>query len=647
MHGGTPEGRLSGKAWRAALLAGLVLWLGGGAGRAVAAAPLSTDVALQRVESVSAIKRLQRAYGWYFDQGRWDEAAALFTSGGSIEYAMDGVYRGQARVRQYLTALGGGHLGLVNGQMHEQFMLQPVIHLAADGQSATGRWHTWSMIGSGTQAMWGDGVYQARYVREGGTWKIASLHWVQGYVVPYEGGWAAHADDSGGRHVTGLTPDRPPTVAYTQWPQLQRPPLQPGPEAIGQVPQVAGADALATRVARLQDLAAIEQLVGAYGEYLDGHHWAPLLQLFAPQAEVEIGQRGVYVGRDSIARLLRLLGPSGRATGVLHTHIQEEPVIHVSADGRQAWVRNRDMARSGRFGGEGWWSDAVNEIQLTRQGGHWRVARLQVFPTFRAPYEGGWAVGGSPLPTPDAASPPDRPPTLRYGAYPEVFVPPYHYVGNASWPVIGVPAASGDAGLLAARVARLEDEAAVTNLQRIYGLNVDKARWQETAQLFADDATLEIGGRGVFVGRPRVLQYLQWLDPLGLRPGKLYNHIQLQPVVTVAPDGQSARARWRFLAQVGEAGKSGIWGMGIYENDYVRQQGQWRIRTLHAYFRMYTPYAAGWGRSPTPNTRPEKDLPPDLPPRVVHDTWPGTFLPPVHFANPVTGLTRPGTDDAR
>ena len=33
----------------------------------------------------------------------------------------------------------------------------------------------------------------------------------------------------------------------------------------------------------------------------------------------------------------------------------------------------------------------------------------------------------------------------------------------------------------------------------------------QIADLFTEDGTLEIGGRGVFVGRQRVLQYLQWL----------------------------------------------------------------------------------------------------------------------------------------
>ena len=197
--------------------------------------------------------------------------------------------------------------------------------------------------------------------------------------------------------------------------------------------------------------------------------------------------------------------------------------------------------------------------------------------------------------------------------------------------------ATARAAQLERTVGRLEDEQAIERLQRAYGYFVDKAMWKETSDLFADDGTLEIGGRGVFVGKARVLQYLTWLAPKGLVPGLLLNHIQLQPIITVAPDGATAKGRWRFLAEVGEHGKSSRWGIGTYENEYVKQNGVWKIKTLHAYFRMYTPYAQGWGKAAVANTHPEKSLPPDRPPTVKYATYPSTYIPPYDYPNPVTG----------
>ena len=49
-----------------------------------------------------------------------------------------------------------------------------------------------------------------------------------------------------------------------------------------------------------------------------------------------------------------------------------------------------------------------------------------------------------------------------------------------------------------------EDYVAISNLETAYGYYVDKAKWDEVADLFTKDATLEIGLRGVFVGQDRV-----------------------------------------------------------------------------------------------------------------------------------------------
>lgn len=55
-----------------------------------------------RIRDVRDLKRLQRAYGYYIDQGMWNQAADLFEPQGTIEIALDGIYVGQKRIRQYL-----------------------------------------------------------------------------------------------------------------------------------------------------------------------------------------------------------------------------------------------------------------------------------------------------------------------------------------------------------------------------------------------------------------------------------------------------------------------------------------------------------------------------------------------------------------
>ena len=58
-------------------------------------------------------------------------------------------------------------------------------------------------------------------------------------------------------------------------------------------------------------------------------------------------------------------------------------------------------------------------------------------------------------------------------------------------------------------IARLEDEKAIEKLQRIYGFYTDKQFWSQAADLFAANGTIEVGGRGVYVGKERVLAFLK------------------------------------------------------------------------------------------------------------------------------------------
>jgi hypothetical protein len=53
---------------------------------------------------------------------------------------------------------------------------------------------------------------------------------------------------------------------------------------------------------------------------------------------------------------------------------------------------------------------------------------------------------------------------------------------------------------LSARAQRLADEIEVTNLQHAYGYYVDRKMWDDVADLFASDGTMEIGLQGVYVG---------------------------------------------------------------------------------------------------------------------------------------------------
>jgi hypothetical protein len=187
---------------------------------------------------------------------------------------------------------------------------------------------------------------------------------------------------------------------------------------------------------------------------------------------------------------------------------------------------------------------------------------------------------------------------------------------------------------LEARITRLEDLNAIERLQKAYGYFVDKGQWTLLSELFTEDATLEIGGKGLFLGRARVLEYMQTaFGPDGAKEGVLANHMQFQPIPDVSPDGMTGWVRSRAYV-MSNAG----WGLPLYENEYAKgADGVWRISRLSGPFTMYTSWD-GWGKNALNNTWPDKFEPaPDLPPTTVYLTYPAYYIVPFHYPNPVTG----------
>jgi hypothetical protein len=198
------------------------------------AAPIDQEidaltVRVEKLEAVRAVKKLQRAFGYYLDRGLWDDAADLFADTGTVEIGVDGVYVGKAHIRDYFQKLGGGQPGLIYGQLNEWLQLQPVIDIASDGQSAKGRWRDLGMSGQYKKhAEWRDGIYENDYVREGGVWKIRSVHLYVNFVAPYDKGWARLKSGEGlvrSEASKTMPPDRPSTVAGTAFPETQLPPF--------------------------------------------------------------------------------------------------------------------------------------------------------------------------------------------------------------------------------------------------------------------------------------------------------------------------------------------------------------------------------------------------------------------------------------
>lgn len=141
-------------------------------------------------------------------------------------------------------------------------------------------------------------------------------------------------------------------------------------------------------------------------------------------------------------------------------------------------------------------------------------------------------------------------------------------------------------------VSRLRDESQIRDLQYRYGYYDDVYDFDRLLDLFADDCSVEIGARGKYIGKERVARFFREViadNHTRLSRNQVYDHIQLQMIITVDPDGTRARGRARalILGSRGEGTNLHL-GEGIYENTYVKRGGVWKIEHMYWAPTFYT-----------------------------------------------------------
>jgi hypothetical protein len=417
--------------------------------------------------------------------------------------------------------------------------------------------------------------------------------------------------------------------------------------------RIAAIDAQATRV---DDYNRIRNLQRIYGYYFDEALWDQVLDLFSADATVEVGAHGVHAGKESIRRYYLGLtgGRQGLRHGELNNQYQQSPVITLAPDGLSAKARWRVLIQDGVFKQSSNWGSGVYENEYVKEDGVWKIRRLHFFTRFYSPYKDGWTRATAALNARYGRSTakPDRPSTLRYGTWPERFVAPMHYTAEARAPYRLAPANAvrapepaanaprtltrleAEVRALELKLARLRAVDDVENLQGSYGYYVDMSMADPTAALFADDATLEILQRGVYLGRDRIYEYMR---RLGLPShGRMFTHMLQQPVIHVSEDGSRVHLRGRQFEVFGVYNSQAQWAENTYEHSYVRDDGVWKIQTFNAYHSFYAPYEGGWSeQSNQMNYYPE--YPPDLPHSIKYEPYPAVFVAPFHYRNPVSG----------
>jgi len=199
------------------------------------------------------------------------------------------------------------------------------------------------------------------------------------------------------------------------------------------------------------------------------------------------------------------------------------------------------------------------------------------------------------------------------------------------------------------RLQQVEDVQAIQRLQYAYNYYVEHMMKQEIIDCFAESPDVLLDWlEGKWKGKAGVRKYfnVDQVPPVGFRH-------QLMPsagLITVAPDGKTAKGRWYAFGGIMMPGPGGqapsrSFINGIYEIGYIREDGIWKILSINWVIPYGVRIKDGWimpediagpmikGQSAPGGPQMVADVPMDK-----NDLRYVTgYIFPYHFVHPVTG----------
>lgn len=203
---------------------------------------------------------------------------------------------------------------------------------------------------------------------------------------------------------------------------------------------------------------------------------------------------------------------------------------------------------------------------------------------------------------------------------------------------------------LAQRIEKLEAIKAVERLQYAYGYYQDRFLFDQLPALFASKGTAAHFDGGVWEGPDGVRRL--WTGyfrntyakgATGPVAGRMFDLPQWQSVVTISADGLSARGRFRTVGELAIYREMEDMVAGVYENDFIKENGLWKFKSLRFCTTWRAPYGDGWKdiEASSPHRLSLFPESPDGPDRVASkdelcsDRYPeNAGVMPFHFVNP-------------
>jgi hypothetical protein len=131
---------------------------------------------------------------------------------------------------------------------------------------------------------------------------------------------------------------------------------------------------------------------------------------------------------------------------------------------------------------------------------------------------------------------------------------------------------------LTARLQEVEDVREIQELQYRYLDALMATDWDTCADCFAQDALVDVYLHDPVRGREGIRKWFK--EELSLTHAGKEGDVCVHPIITV--DGDAAKGDWILYMMYfyPRTGQSLFWVQGQYDNDYVREDGRWKIAVM-------------------------------------------------------------------
>jgi len=146
-------------------------------------------------------------------------------------------------------------------------------------------------------------------------------------------------------------------------------------------------------------------------------------------------------------------------------------------------------------------------------------------------------------------------------------------------------------GSLEERLTRLEYREEIRELRATYCYRTDRRDWDGYAALFTEDAHLDFGPVGEFDGREEIRGFAEHV--VGANHPFL-SHMLHNPIIDVDVEAGTATGQWYFEVPCTFEDGSAGWIQGTYDDEYVREDGEWLFASIVADFNYFADYEEGW-----------------------------------------------------